>query len=127
MTKTRLLAAAFLLAGCFSALAQNAPGQEPPPVAEKGITAQSSCIDENDGRQMRGKQPMFVIQLTNKCEQRIACKVFAYVTSAKGTAQGRGTITLAAKSRGAAATGSYSFKAKSTNGNSISDRECRAL
>jgi len=131
MTKAAkyLAVAALMLAGCLSATAQNTPatGQEPSPVADAGTTAQANCIDENDHYKMSGKQPMFVIELTNKCEQRITCKVFAYINSARGPAQGRGTIVLAPKSRGAAAKNTYTMKTKMVGGNSISDRECRPL
>ncbi len=126
MTKARILALAVLLCAA-PAFAQNAPGQEPPPKADPGTTVQASCIDENDHYARNGKQPMFVIELTNKCEQRITCKVFAYITSAKGTAQGRGTIVLAAKSAGAAAKNSYTFQARMNGGNSQSTRECKAI
>jgi hypothetical protein len=129
MTKARyVVAAALMLGGCFAAAAQNAPdaGQtppkaEPPPVADKGTTVQSKCIDENDGYIRRAGQPMFVIQLENKCEQRLTCKVYAYVTSAHGVSQGRGTIKLAAKSKGV-----FTMPAKAMGGNSQSDRQCRA-
>ncbi len=76
---------------------------------------------------MRGKQPMFVIQLENKCAQRLSCKVFAYVTSAKGAVQGRGTLLLGAKSAGAAAKKSFTMRARMMGGNSQSTRECRVL
>jgi hypothetical protein len=128
-----LAAVALLLSGCIAVAAQNAPasgqdkGQEPPPVADAGTTAQANCINENDHYKMSGRQPMFVIELTNKCEQRITCKVFAYINSARGPAQGRGTIVLAPKSRGAAAKSTYTMKTKMVGGNSISDRECRPL
>ena len=126
MTNARyVVAAALLLGGCFSAAAQNAP--EKPPVADKGTTGQSNCLDENDGYVMKGKRPTFVIQLDNKCEQRIVCKVFANVSSAKGNALGHGTIRLAPKSRGAAAKGTWSMPVKMTGGNSQSARECRAI
>ena len=74
MTKAGyVIAAALMLGGCFAAAAQNAPGQEPPPVADKGITVQAKCIDENDGYITHNGRPMFVIQLENKCEQRLTC------------------------------------------------------
>jgi len=130
MTKAKYCAvAALILAGCFTAAAQTATasGQEPPLVADKGTTIQANCIDENDHHVMRRKQPMFMIEFTNKCEQRFTCKVFAYITSARGASHGRGTIVLAPQSHGAAASGSYAFKTKSNGGNSISDRECRVF
>jgi hypothetical protein len=56
---------------------------------------------------------------------RITRKVFAYITSAKGSAQGHGTIVLAPKSAGAAAKNSYTMVAKMNGGSSQSARECR--
>ena len=76
---------------------------------------------------MHGKQPVFEIALENKCERRMTCKVFVYINSAKGPVQGRGTIVLAEKSRGAAATKSFTMKAKMAGGSSQSTRECRVF
>jgi hypothetical protein len=122
-----VLCVAALLCGIFAApvFAQNA--QEPPPAPEPGTTAQSKCIDENDGYTMKGKRPTFVIQLENKCDIRMVCKVFANVSSAKGNALGRGTITLSPKSAGAKAKGTWTMPVKMTGGSSQSTRECRAI
>ncbi len=126
----RCLAFAALIMGASfagAAMAQNAPdaGQEPPPVADPGTTGQTKCISENDHYKMNGKTPTFTIELENKCEQRLTCKVFVFVTSAKGMAQGRGTLVLAPKSAGAAAKKIYSMKVKMIGGSSQSTRECR--
>jgi hypothetical protein len=128
MTKAKCAAvAALLLGGCFAAAAQTAPPAEPPPVADAGTMGQLKCISEEDHYVRLGHGVGFRIELTNKCEQRITCKVFAYITSAKGPAQGRGTIVLAPKSRGAAAKNSYTMKAKMNGGSSQSTRECRVF
>ncbi|HEY1474282.1 MAG TPA: hypothetical protein VGF53_09380 [Pseudolabrys sp.] len=119
----RLTGAALLLCGfAAAALAQPAP-----PKADAGTGAQSACIVENDGYKRSGQQPMFAIELSNKCEQRIKCRVFVYITSAKGPSQGRGTIVLAPISHGAAAKGSYVMKTKMIGGSSQSARECQAF
>jgi hypothetical protein len=124
---------ALSLCGCFAsaALAQNAApaGQssEPPPVADAGTTAQINCIEEKDNYVRLGKGVGFQIELMNKCEQRLKCQVFVYINSAKGPAQGRGTIVLAPKSRGAAAKNTYTMKAKMNGGSSQSWRECKVF
>jgi hypothetical protein len=126
----RLLVAAALMLCAAPVFAQNAPGQEKgqePPQADPGTTIQANCLAENDTFTMRGKQPIFVIEMTNKCEQRMSCKVFVYITSAKGPAQGHGTIVMAQKSKGAAATGTFTMKAKTNGGSSQSTRECKVL
>ena len=126
----RFLALALVLCAA-PVFAQNAPGQEkgqePPPKADPGTTIQEKCLDESDTFTMRGKQPMFAIEMTNKCEQRISCKVFVYINSAKGPVQGKGTIVMAGKSKGAAATGRFSMKAKTNGGSSQSTRECKVI
>jgi hypothetical protein len=130
--------AALLLCGFIAAAsAQNAPasgqeppaasGQTPPPTAEPGATAQASCIDENDGYEMRDKQPTFVITLENKCEQRLSCQIFANISSARGSAKGKTTMVLGPKSSGAAAKKSYAIKVMMMGGMSQSDRACKAI
>jgi hypothetical protein len=139
MTKAKILSVAALMLCAFvaSAPAQNppAPGQEPPaasgqtppPQAEPGATAQGACIDENDGYEMRDKQPTFVITLKNKCEQKLSCKLYANISSAKGSANGHATLVLGPKSSGAAAKKSYTIKVKMIGGMSQSSRECKAI
>ena len=76
----RLAGAALILSASFAAAAQAqtaATGQEPPPQADAGTTGQLKCVDENDHYAMRGKQPTLVIELANRCEQRLKCRVFA--------------------------------------------------
>jgi hypothetical protein len=125
MPYAKIFAVAALMLCAAPAFAQNAPGQEPPPVADKGTTIQADCLSENDYYVTLGKGVGFQIELTNKCEHRITCKVFAFITSAKGMAQGHGTIVLAPKSRGVASTGRFIMNAKMNGGSSQSTRECR--
>jgi hypothetical protein len=124
MTKAVLIIAAVLLSST-NAFAQDPPGKEQTPVADKGSTAQENCIVENDGYALRNGKPTFVIQLENKCAQRLSCNVYAYVTSPRGVAQGHGTIMLAAKAEGPLPKGTFVMPAKMTRGNSQSDRECK--
>jgi hypothetical protein len=131
-----LAVAGAVLCGIFApaAMAQNAPdaGQTPPPPAEAapapepGATPQGNCITENDDYKMSGTTPIFVIALENKCEQRLTCKVYVNVSSAKGSAQGHATMVLGPKSSGAAAKKSYTIKVKMMGGVSQSSRECKA-
>lgn len=120
----RALATAFLCGYLtVPALAQST---QEPPKPEPGTTVQRKCIDEKDGYTSKGKRSLFVIQLENKCDVRMVCKVFANVSSAKGNALGRGTIRLAPKSAGAKAKGSWTMPVKMLGGSSQSTRECRA-
>jgi hypothetical protein len=132
MSKSPFLAPSFALAallacGCIFAQAQTALDDAPAPKADAGQTIQANCIDEDDQYTRRGKTPMFVITFQNKCEARLRCRVFAFITSARGISQGRGTIVLAPKSAGAGAKNSYAMKVKMIGGNSMSDRECRVF
>jgi hypothetical protein len=132
MTKAaKCLIAVLMLCGCFAAgaSAQNAPasGQTPPPQPDAGTTAQTECISEHDGYEMRGKTPTFVITLENKCEQRLKCEIFANISSARGSAKGHTTMVLGAKSSGASAKKSYTIKVKMIGGMSQSDRACKVF
>ena len=132
MTNTaKFLGAALLLCGCCAgaALAQNAPaaGQEPPPKADEGTTAQLNCLADSGGFKRDRKQAVYTVELANKCEQRLKCRVDVFVISAKGTAQGHATLILAPKSKGAAAKKTYVMKVKMMGGMAQSSRECRVF
>ena len=109
--------------------AEDADGQkaEPPPVPDRGTTAQPNCIDESSEYTKRGKSLFSVMKLTNKCEARMKCAVFVYKINARGAAHGRSTLILGPKSDGAAATKTYALKVKGAGGFSTSDRECRVF
>jgi len=133
----RLASATLILCACLTgaAAAQTAPaggeengqdaGQTPPPLADAGTNAQAKCITENSDFKMSGNRPAFVVELENKCEQRIICRVDVNVSNAKGSAQGHATLILAPKSAGAAAKKSYVLKVKLLGGMAQSARACR--
>jgi hypothetical protein len=106
---------------------QTPPAQEETPKPDPGTTAQGNCISEDDGFHRDGKRVTFVITLTNKCEARIKCEVFAYMVSAKGPSSGRATLILATKSKGDAARKSYAMKVKMASGSVQSARECKVM
>ena len=116
-----LAGAALILCGGFV----SAAAQAPPPVADKGTTSQSQCIADSGGFKMSDGSAVYTIELANKCEQRLRCRVYAYITSSKGPVQGHATIVLAPKSGGAAAKKSYVMKVKMMGGMAQSSRECR--
>jgi hypothetical protein len=121
---------ALFLCGCSAtvAFAQNAPAtRQQSTAADAGTTAQPKCIAENGDFKQRGKSATFTIELANQCEQRLKCRVYAYVTSAKGSARGRATLILAPKSHGAAAKKSYALKVKMLSGTAEWSRDCRVL
>ena len=120
--KCYAIAALVLCAGVPAASAQTAA-----PKPDAGTTVQAACIDEDDAFKMNGKTPMFELALTNKCERRMACKVFVYITSAKGVVQGHGRLVLAKASAGAKAKQAYTLRTKMAGGNSQSTRECHVL
>jgi hypothetical protein len=102
-------------------------GQQAPPVAEAGSTAQGDCLTDNGGFKRQGNSAVYTVELANKCEQRLKCRVYVNVSSAKGAAQGQATLILAPHSRGAAASKSYVLKVKMLGGMAQSSRECRVF
>jgi hypothetical protein len=124
---TLAMALGFAVAGYAQDAPANGQKAEPPPVPDRGTTAQPNCIDESSKYTKRGKSLFSVMKLTNKCEARIKCAVFVYKINARGAAQGRATLILGPKSDGAAATKSYALKVKGAGGFSTSDRECQVF
>jgi len=129
MPIARCVYAALILGFTTAAQAQTAPapGQEPPPKAEAGTSAQYNCIAEKENYNREGKRITYRIELTNKCEERLRCRVYVYVVGAMGPAQGHATMILEGKSRGAAATKVYDLKVKLAGGLGQVARACRVF
>lgn len=113
-----------LSAALTAARAEDAPARPKP---EPGVTSQSPCLSENSGWTRNGRRIDFTIALANKCEARIRCHVFAYVTSAKGARQGKGMLTLPPGSPGQEAKKSWSMRVPMSGGSAQTTRECRAF
>ena len=95
-------------------------------MADKGTTLQLNCVDENNHEVGRAMRSVYRIELSNKCEQRLKCEIFAYAITGKGPSKGRATLVLAPKSQGAAPQ-FYDFKIKGTGGMTTTSRECRVI
>ncbi len=101
--------------------------ETPPPKPVAATTSIEDCVDENDGFDTRGRTYRFVFKLTNKCDKRLKCVIDAYVTGAKGPSSGHGTVILAPKSQGDAATKSFAMKVKLPGGTAQISRTCKAF
>jgi hypothetical protein len=95
------------------------------PTPEPGTTGQESCIGQTEGYETHGRVVTYVITLSNKCDKRMRCEVFAYLTSAKGPALGHGVLRLGPKSSGANATRTYTMRTRMAGGSAQLARECR--
>jgi len=135
-----LLASALCLAAAAAAAeeAANAPAAEnqPPGTAApqaKQLPAKpsaddlQSCLKETDDYVTRGKTVLYVIGLTNSCDKRLRCEIFANVTGARGTALGHTIMTLGAAGSGPAAKQTYSMPVKAAGGMAQISRECKVL
>ncbi len=115
-----------------ASLAQNAaapavpvaPATPPAPAAAPDL---QSCLAETGDYASHGKTVSYVIGITNSCEQRMKCEIFANVTGAKGTSLGHTTMTLGAKSSGAAATKTYTMRVKAAGGTAQVSRDCKVF
>jgi hypothetical protein len=106
-----------------------APAKEAaaPPMPEPGSGPQDKCIAQKEGFTRLGKGIGYAMQLTNKCEARLKCKVYAQLSSAKGSSRGHGTLILAPQSKGAAATKTFAMRAKMAGGMIQLSRACKVF
>ena len=109
------------------------PAVEPQPPAEQPKAAdaqpaeEKKCISVDTEFKRDGKEASFVIALTNNCERRTRCTVNAYVVNSFGPNTGRAVLTLAEKSKGAAAHKSYVMKVKQAGGMASVSHSCSDL
>lgn len=121
MRNAVLLTLSLLVSGAAFA-ADNEAGQQPPKEPDL-----KECVVDSGGFRLSGKTPTYVMELENKCERRLPCKVAIYVTTAFGPAQGQGTLILAPHAAGEAARKSYAIKVKAMGGVAQGSRSCEVL
>jgi hypothetical protein len=114
---------ALAILSIVAATAAHAEDGKPKP--EAGTTAQSACVSQDTGWTRRGKSGIDLnVDLANRCAEPIDCRVFVYVTTAKGAAKGSGRLRLAgageprAKQR-------WTMPVPMAGGSVQSTRECR--
>jgi hypothetical protein len=112
------------VAAVFAALLGGVAAAEEPPKAAPGWGPQSACLDEQDIF-TNDKGPHFSMTLTNKCEERLTCKVWGYIVTARGPTQGQTVMHLAPKSAGAAASKTYLFRVKVAGGSAEVAHRCK--
>lgn len=113
------------LAGAvLAALLCSAAFADDQPKATPGWGPQSACLSEQDIF-TNDKGPHFSMTLTNKCEARLTCRVWAHVVTARGPARGHTVMRLAPKSAGAAASKAYVFRVKVAGGSAEVAHRCR--
>jgi hypothetical protein len=123
MTATIRPAAARVFFVCVLCASVPAPAEDAP---KKEPTAKE-CIADGGGLKLYDNKPAFVIELSNTCEQRIRCKVFANVTTARDSKRAQTTMTLAPKSKGAKAKQAYAVRTHEMGGMAQVSRECKFL
>ena len=114
-------------------LAQTAPDATAPsvaqlsaarPVPDAGVTGQNQCIDETEAFQTKAGRYFFVIDVANKCDKRLKCKIHVDVASARGPSSAETTLVLAPQSAGEAAKKTYPMRVKAPGGSAQVSREC---
>lgn len=98
-----------------------------PKAAQAQPAEEKKCITVDTDFKQVDKAAAFVIALTNNCEKRARCTVNAYVVNSFGPNTGRTVLTLAAKSKGAAAHKSYVMKVKQAGGMASVSHSCSDL
>jgi hypothetical protein len=126
MPTARFVAAAALAAGALS-LAGAAFADQTPPKADAGEAPRAACISETSDFKMHGKTPVYEITLQNTCAERIKCRVYLNVATARGSTRGEATLVLDGRKQGAPPTKSYALKVKMLSGMAQGARECKVM
>jgi hypothetical protein len=104
------------------------PGTQPAPAPQTAASADlQSCLQETGDYVTHGKTVDYVIGITNTCDKRLRCEIFANVTGARGTALGHTVMILGAAKNGNAAKKTYVMRVKSAGGITQVSRECKVF
>ncbi len=125
---------AFGLVLCFAGgtFAQDAAvpdGQQPPAEqsADQKPPEKPKCVASNTEFKEKGKTATFEVELENSCDERLKCTIDAFVTGARGQAQGHGTLILAAAPKGQTTRKAFVMKVKSASGTANVSHSCKSL
>jgi hypothetical protein len=107
------------------------PGTLPaaaPPTAASGLPADlQDCLKETGDYVTRGGETLYVIGITNTCNARLRCTIFANVTGAKGSSLGHTVMTLGPAASGAAAEQTHTMRVKAAGGTAEVERDCKVF
>jgi hypothetical protein len=103
------------------------PASTPQAAANALPSDLQACLQETGDYVIHGGSVDYVIGITNTCEQRLRCEVFANVTGVRGTSLGHTVMILGAASSGASAKKTYDMRVKAAGGIAQISRECKAL
>jgi hypothetical protein len=105
------------------------PGTQPSagPAPQAAAPDLQDCLRETGDYVTHGKTVDYVIGITNTCEKRMRCEIFANVTGARGTALGHTVMILGPAKNGNAAKKTYVMPVKSAGGIAQVSRECKVL
>ena len=118
----------FLLAiGLSTGLTAVASAQDAPAAAPVGSADLQACLQETGDYAVHGRTVDYLIGITNTCEKRLRCEIFANVTGVRGTTLGHTVMILGTASSGAGAKKTYAMRVKAAGGVVQVSRECKVL
>jgi len=96
-------------------------------VAPAAANDPQSCLQETGDYVSHGNVVTYLIGLTNTCDKRLRCEIFANVSGARGTSLGHTVMILGAASSGAWAKKTYAMRVKTAGGIAQVSRACKVL
>lgn len=108
----------FIGSGIYSELWPDLP-------APKTTADGKPCITDDAGFWTQDGAHTFKVKLTNACEARQRCTVSVYIVNSQGPQQGKETLTLAPKSKGAGAEQTFVMKVAQAGGMANVSRQCQ--
>ncbi|HEX5211743.1 MAG TPA: hypothetical protein VFW22_08415 [Pseudolabrys sp.] len=126
MAVVRSVVAAALAAGVVS-LAGAAFGDDAPAAPDADHAKKPACITDTSGFKMQGKTPVYEMTLQNTCAERVKCRVYLKVDTARGATRGEATLILDGRKQGEPPTKSYALKVKMLSGMAQGARECKVM
>ncbi len=102
------------------------PAAAPQAAASAAPSDLQACLQETGDYVTRGRSIFYVIAITNSCNVRLRCEIFANVTGVKGTSLGHTVMVLGPAGNGAAKK-SYDMRVKAAGGIAQVSRDCKVL
>ena len=103
------------------------PAAAQPPAAQSLPADLQDCLQETGDYVTRGKAVFYLLGITNTCNARLRCMIYASVSGVRGTSLGHSVMILDPAGSGDGTKKTYDMRVRAAGGLAQVSRECKVF